>query len=878
MRITRLYMKKFIAIYITQQKHEIEIIFPEDKMIHILYGPMGSGKTFILGHCQPWHTFGTLDVRNNDQQILPEEDGKKIIEYQKRDIHYIITHDYIWNGKSHNTKHYIKKDGIELNSNGNLTSFNDIIKIEFGIDQDYMRLLRIGDNVGNVIKLKATERKRYIASRLTETDTWLLIYKKISQDLRSINSQVDMISRNLSNLHFDQLEDMEEKMEELSFKLEELSKYSERMQAEIYHAEGRIQSMMNDMTFTQFENLFRQKKDALEQMSLESSGCKMEMSELSNELKPEELKMEIGKLDGALSMMRIQLVEKSNQFNTVQSSLSKLEEEIALQNNEEQLSIIEGRYQSLLSRIKELEEETKWYIYEESFETLMGLNNDVEEINRLIYALSSYQEEDLVKIYHSDRSIVSWADKKVQILEAKKRKSKDEANNYQFSMSYTCSFPLFIPPFCPTEDCPYRKTHPITVRGDSKKSEIEALVQRKLTEAGKYDIEIYRYLDYSTIFNQMSQLKMYWKKSFSLLKKLKVLKEESLDLIITKNRNWIDGDKLIHWMSLARKKAELFNLRDKMIVIKDELNQMKIHGIDDLKKRQDELIKEKLELLSHIEQSNFEMRKIEGEIKSLNDRYLKVSNLSIIEKRYEETIRTITSLKEEIIEKENIINSVQEYKNLMIENQKKILINQEEYGKTNEEYMRLRDLITRIHSLKDEYKDILRKQTLYSYITEAVSPKEGIPLEIVSMYLNSCRDVINDLISDVFDDNLEIERFNVTEDDFTIPYIVGGKVINDVSRCSQGEKSIIGIAISFAMMQDTNVEYNIPLLDEVDGPLHGSDRNKFFILLSKWIKRQGIEQIIDITHNQFFEGYPINLILTSDEDFKDNEVQSVYRI
>ena len=83
MRITRLYMKGFIAIYLTQGKKEIEIIFPKDKMINILYGGMGTGKTFILGHCQPWHTFGVLDVRNGDEQIMAGENGKKENEYEK---------------------------------------------------------------------------------------------------------------------------------------------------------------------------------------------------------------------------------------------------------------------------------------------------------------------------------------------------------------------------------------------------------------------------------------------------------------------------------------------------------------------------------------------------------------------------------------------------------------------------------------------------------------------------------------------------------------------------------------------------------------------------------------------------------------------------
>ena len=51
------------------------------------------------------------------------------------------------------------KDGIELNPNGNVSSFNDIIQLEFGIDQSFLRLVRIGPNVVKFINMKATERK-----------------------------------------------------------------------------------------------------------------------------------------------------------------------------------------------------------------------------------------------------------------------------------------------------------------------------------------------------------------------------------------------------------------------------------------------------------------------------------------------------------------------------------------------------------------------------------------------------------------------------------------------------------------------------------------------------------------------------------------------
>lgn len=70
---------------------------------------MGSCKTVILGHLQPFSSFGSLDVRNQDEIILPEKDGRKILEVQDGDNYYTIKHTYIWKKDHHMVKSFIAK-------------------------------------------------------------------------------------------------------------------------------------------------------------------------------------------------------------------------------------------------------------------------------------------------------------------------------------------------------------------------------------------------------------------------------------------------------------------------------------------------------------------------------------------------------------------------------------------------------------------------------------------------------------------------------------------------------------------------------------------------------------------------------------------------
>ena len=101
MRITRLYLKNFIHIYSGMHKRVVELNLKDiDKKINIFIGKMGSGKTAILGHLQPFSSYGTLDSRNQEDLILAEEDGLKEIEYEINDHYYKIQHKYTLNKSS----------------------------------------------------------------------------------------------------------------------------------------------------------------------------------------------------------------------------------------------------------------------------------------------------------------------------------------------------------------------------------------------------------------------------------------------------------------------------------------------------------------------------------------------------------------------------------------------------------------------------------------------------------------------------------------------------------------------------------------------------------------------------------------------------------
>ena len=99
-----------------------------------------------------------------------------------------------------------------------------------------------------------------------------------------------------------------------------------------------------------------------------------------------------------------------------------------------------------------------------------------------------------------------------------------------------------------------------------------------------------------------------------------------------------------------------------------------------------------------------------------------------------------------------------------------------------------------------------------------------------------------------------------------------------MGKASQGQRSIISLALSFALIRQATTKYNILLLDEMDGPLYASDRTKFFDILYKQIAEINAEQIFLVSHNNTFEGHSVNVIMTTEEHVEDNGMITVMRV
>ena len=885
MKILELTLENFLPILSGMGKESITLnLRDSEELISVFIGKIGSGKTYILSHLQPFATVGTLDVRNSDDPIIEGRDGRKVIVYEKDGHEYVIEHLYTWNGKSHMKKSYVEKDGIQLNDNGNASSFKYIIQSEFGIDQSFLRLMRLGPNVINFINMKATERKTYIASLMDSTEIYLMLYKAWSSELRTLNTKSGILMNKINSYSAKPINELEDELDNISDDVKDITSKIDEYTKLKYELQAENKALMGNMSYNELQ--IRKASIISNIDSIKSSIKDMHESLELYKSYPDivEVSKIIGNLDAQLESVSNSKVSLNNRYESILSELNSLRDKSMISENEDHMKTLEETYNNLLLQDKKYQDELRYFKCEYTSTYLTGLLNDLNTINVLINELVQYDTDVLNTLYGSDSSVINYAKEKIDILGYRKIKVQKIINNLTFSEGYQPSSKLYFPPFCPTKSCPYYKTHPYTIQKVTGLSEIKHEIAHYQNELKELDIEIYKYNDYPIIYSKIITLKEYWNKVSPILSSLGALNTSNLRNIITKSQYqvWYNYDKIINTIDLLEKRDKYFELTEKIKIIKNEINELSLSDISEIKKKISELEITKDEISNNIEDTEKKYLDIESELSSYNKIYVELSEKSNLESKIESLSSELTVLTNEL--DSIVINDDKIQQNLMSIQRYDVLLTElsTEYNKLSNNYESLRSKISDIKYTNKELSSVIEEIEYMNKMVDAVSSKKGVPLVMIEMFLDSCRDTVNDMLYAVCEDELEILPFEINETEFNIPYMVNGQVIDDISKASQGQSSIVSTAMSFALVkqvQNGSFGYNIPLLDEIDGPLHKSDKQKFIAILLKYLDEINSEQCFVITHDDnTFDGYPVQVIMTTDENVNRDKYTNIIKL
>ena len=860
MKILNITLENFTAIKNALDTNKIFIDFSTtENKICILIGPNGSGKTSILSMMQPFADVGNLDVRSSTNLILNDKDGFKEITIERNGDVYVIQHYYTHHkDKNHSVKSYIKKNGVELNVNGNVTSFKEYVKEELGIESDYLKLIRLGSNVTSLIELTPTERKNFMGKIMDDIGIFLEYYKSVNNKLRQLDEMISHSIDKEKKLGISDKDEYKKEIKDLEKEIEELNKSFMDYNSKLAVYDNIIDSIEdldnlrdNLASTTKVYNKMLgiiNKKDLLENNDV--AYYRDKINELTNQINS--LK---NTHNSNIILIQNSLSNLDNLNNQLEEYRIQLSKEM---NSDKELNSIKNNLNNMRKRIREYEDilgDYKPSISKEELENFIIFLKNTQLILNRTYEFGKLPISKVLSLMKDNKNVVNYINSHIIDI--------DEKSNRETSLFISMISERFnigkddIHLYCDVTDCKARRLL----------YEIQNIIKNHNIDEKNKDESFYRdmnfvYNNINTIIPNFSNYKdiidllppdirddFKTVNIFNNIEKLTYIYNEKkindLLSIVTEYDNYINlladynrEEKFLNKFGsisnssylnkvisdtenfIEEENSKIINWRNTNLTITEDIKTLS----NDLDVCKD--VKDTLERFD--------------EVKSLYEKYNKDYNTYKENKSNKDTISIeINKLKYIIDSKSNLLQSK--------------IINLEQYKLIRKD----------ISSMNKIYDDMI-------FVKNALSSKQGMPLYFISNYLKNTEEITNELLDIAYDGKIYIDAFDITPTEFSIPFFNKGKRLNDVKYASQGELSFLSLAIAFALSRQVLTNYNIMLLDEIDGPLDLYNREKFIKVLENQIDRINAEQSFLITHNSMFSSYNVDII---DLSFKNDKEQ-----
>ena len=857
MKVLYLHLKNFSTIYTGLDAKEIKIDFSIAKnKIILLEGPNGIGKTSILSTIHPFANNGSFDSRSEVSLILQGEEGYKEIHIDSDNDLYVIKHHYYPSKESHTVKSYIEKNGVELNTNGNVTSFKDIVKTELDLEIDYLKLIRLGSNVKGFIDLKSTERKAFMSKILSDVDIYLKLYKKISKDITALKTILSHNTDKIKKLNIDDIEMVNKEIEVSRDMIKslnrDLTKLNEK-KAVLTHELSKLPDKATiDSDLDVVYKDYKHKKKLLEKINIDNID--EILNELQTNVKDYKQKSEI--LSEKIALYKNQLDDIITNKKTLMIELDK---ELSKQDVSSLEKIIK-ELQSFISKSDVIFRDFNPEYTKDDLEKVMSVIFSNQRILDITYEFGEKPVKKVIKLMKNQHNVQEFVSNKLNTIS----NNKLSVNSNYILDKLAKKFPIIYPE-CNNSSCVVYKFW----------KEFKALTEQKYLDKDIESEEFYNFM--SLAYSNIKNVFLVFGDNKSLFEKMPVEIQEmfklnniydnisKLQLIYDRDILYDNLTKITEYQNYLDKKEELKKYTEELELKKNTSN--------------------KTILVTQLETINNQMKDLSDKITNYTKEYVDISNeLSRLNDDLENTqvAKNYLDEKSELEKKLNELvkqqNSFDDLSNDLNKIKTEIALKELELNKHDKNITSLQyrcneynTLMTELNKLKDEFDDMVT-------IKDSISSKEGIPLVYINIYLRKTKDITNELLDIAYNGKLYIKSLKAKEDSFPIPYYKKNKLIKDISLASQGERSIASLALSFALSSQNLSKYNIMLLDEIDSTLDESNRKKFIKILEKLMDIVNAEQVFLISHNGMFDMYPVTILNFLNKETKKNNIIDYIKI
>ena len=877
MKFLHIKLVGYVGLYAVMGLETMEIDFTKCKHNAILiHGKNGSGKSTLMNALNPFPDSSSMYMPNRDAE-------KHLVISHERDIYEIhIFSKCKANGTRETTKAYVLKNGCELNENGNVNSFKDIIFSEFELDSNYVSLMQLsGTNRGLGSKTPA-ERKKFVANILGNMETYNNMYKTLNKKSLIYKSHVNTLATKIQNIGSQDV---------LNARLAEIMIKKNQLVATINDMNNNIVALQTKISIDD-ESAAQEIKSLKEEYEI--IGPKIQL--LMNQIHPLVASLKIKETDIEKNLQESNVLQEEyknkfqdaktkNQialanFNTIRDAITELEATLEI-NKSSINSELEDAYtraktsvdiqykkikesgfnpEANVDHLKELIESSLIFIknldvlYDgmDSKSILMiGDDFDANRVKQLKVELDDIAADlEMTKFAHDELLDIS---KKISILDNRPAKCKIES----------CFF---------VKDSIKLKKE----LGDRDVFEELGQLQEKMVKLSKKSSGINELID--SIYYYTPKYMDYGILKEQYLKLSKLYAEFNIKLNPDFNGRIHNMDPF-NEIRDTTPFSELYNL---LISFNNELeeknrleieynnNREKIKAINSATISLDKKKGELESINQEIQSSKNEMIKYQGLIDSLSDRIMKLNSLNTV---YSEWLK-LSEREKEIKDKEadmskNASKSIQTIAKIE-ELKSNILVLQDQLKPIQDEENQLNGQLTLLDSYNSEYNDYKSSYELIETLKKYCSPTNGgIQTIFMQIYMSKTLEICNQILGMMFNGEYQLLDFIINENEFRIPFIGSRLQVDDISSGSTSQICMMGMIINLVLAHQASSTFNIPKLDEVDGGLDHRNRYEFINTLYAVLPMLNIEQIFIVSHSMETDASAVDMIQLM--SYSDNE-------
>lgn len=828
MRITYIHLVNFVGVQAAMGLRDVSFSFENiDKSIIQLYGKNRCGKTVMI---QQLHPFSSINLNGDERSdlslIIPGENGLKEITYNVDGTIYHITHTYKPTSKSHTITSSITCNGKELNENGGVNNFNQIIESIFGINKYRFQFVINGTQLTSFANMSSTQRKTLL-NKAMGIDIFDKIHKLATDDYRYTNKLIVSLANTQEYLlqTYGSYDTLCQLLESKKAELDKLTNIQSDLRSRLDQISGKLQTL-------------RAQNPSQELMELQRvceryrTAAEMFGGTISPELYDSLVNEQI-RLNQQLAEARSQHAIILHDIDERYAKKRELEMSIASQQRAIQdLQNMKQMEQSLTDKINGLVVVENIETPSSYLRTMLSLGQAINSIcKEIVTCLSEKQLILFSEMIQNDIDIAAFLIREGSVL-MDSEKEKSVVTRFQSMLS---SISGDEPTECSYGDCIYRNMYTkLQQYFQSYHSTTDAQYttydMEQFDHAHKNLLTIKRMLvvEIPPEVRVQFQLKTIMKNLVGGrvgvdVNRIQFLMEESAKVEMRvqyiKQLNDIQHsitsmESIIPDSTNTDKSSSIASEIDRLIIKRDSL------------KQQIDTIQEQLDM-------NDRKRLMLADVKTLD-----IGTAERRKKQLEETLNTIRTADDDYT------RTTFEYQAIL----EKLQLAQNEYDvleKANSQYMKTVSEID-LHTSNDR---------VYKVIAEATSSTKGKPVIAIRDTVHHALNLTNSLLHVMYENEIQLMKPIINETEFTLPFRCGMNESEDIRYGSQSENTLLSLALSLSIAS-TMTSYNVYLIDELDAYLDANAKDGFVLMLQEIMIKLNVEQLFVISHSVGADQYP----------------------